>query len=105
MRAGLGTKLRHLLDLLDGDVERLYRELGVDFRPRYYPVFRALLDEGAGTIRAIEAHSGLTHSALSQTIAGLRRAGLVTAKRGDDGRERWIHLTDKRRRLAVRLQP
>ena len=48
---GLGTLLRRLLDLLDGDVQRAYDELGLDYRPRYTPVVVALLDLGPSSIR------------------------------------------------------
>ena len=37
--------MRHVLELLDGDVARVYSDLGVpDYRPRYSPVVRALVE-------------------------------------------------------------
>src|SRR5947209_2459339 len=37
--------MRHVLELLDGDVARVYAGLGVpDYRPRYSPVLRALTE-------------------------------------------------------------
>jgi len=106
MRPGLGTTLRRLLALLDGEVERVYAEAGVDFRSRYYPVFRALEREGTCTIRALAHRSGLTHSALSQTITEMRRAGLVTVMPGEeDARERNVHLSAKGQRMLTQLQP
>ncbi len=53
---GLGTLLRHLLELLDGDVEQAYAELGLDYRPRFTPVVRALLESEPRSIRDIANH-------------------------------------------------
>ena len=76
---GLGTLLRHLLELLDGDVQRAYDELGLDYRPRYTPVVAALLDLGPSSIQDIARAAGITHSAASQTVAQMAevRAGLA----------------------------
>ena len=43
MDHALGTRLRTLLDRLDGDVASVYPRLGLhDYRPRYSPLIRAL---------------------------------------------------------------
>src|SRR4029077_1334147 len=48
----LGTLMRHVLELLDGGVSRVYSDLGVpDYRPRYSPVVRALVECGPLSIR------------------------------------------------------
>ena len=92
-RRTLGTLLRHLVELLDGDVEAAYREAGLDFRSRYTPVVRLLTQQGPSTIRAISIYGGITHSAASQTVAEMVKRGLAQAEPGDDGRERIIRLT------------
>ena len=102
---GLGTLLRHLLELLDGDLERIYRDLGFDYRPRFTPVVRALMEREPRSIREIADHSGLTHSAVSQTVAGMKRAGLVSlVKDRADARARLARLTPHGRALLPRLQ-
>jgi DNA-binding MarR family transcriptional regulator len=102
---GLGTLLRHLLELLDGDVELAYRDLGLDYRPRFTPVMRALTAAQPRSIREIADHSGLTHSAVSQTVAEMRRAGLVGLGRDrTDARARLVRLTTRGRALLPKLQ-
>lgn len=91
--AGLGTLLRHLVEVLDGDVEAVYREQGLDCRSRFTPVIRHLEAAGPSSIRQIAAASGLTHSAISQTIAEMLKKGLVQSARGADARERIISFT------------
>lgn len=91
----LGTRVRRLLELLDGDVASLYREAGLDYRPRYTPVMRVLLREGESTIGELAARSGLTQPAVSQTVAQMARDGLVSTRPTRDRRVRNIGLTDK----------
>lgn len=91
--ATLGTLLRHLTELLDGSVEDAYRSLSLDYRPRYTPVMRVLLAQGPASIRAISLRAGITHSAVSQTVAQMVRAGLVALEPGGDARERIAALT------------
>ncbi|WP_446209644.1 MarR family winged helix-turn-helix transcriptional regulator [Micromonospora sp. IBSANI012] len=92
----LGTRLRHLLDLLDGEVAAVYADLGLPgFRPRFTPVIRALAASGPASIRALAEATGVTHSAASQTVAQLAKAGLVTLSPGADARQRIAHLTPR----------
>jgi DNA-binding MarR family transcriptional regulator len=91
--ATLGTLLRHLLALLDGDVEATYRSAGLDYRPRFTPVMRHLEETGVSSIRSIADATGITHSAASQTVAEMVKKGLVVAEQGEDARERMIEFT------------
>lgn len=89
----LGTLLRHLLEMLDGAVEQAYQRAGLDYRPRYTPVMRVLIDVGAASIRTISQRAGITHSAVSQTVSQMAGRGLVTLTAGADARERIVALT------------
>ncbi|GAA2384320.1 MarR family transcriptional regulator [Catellatospora methionotrophica] len=95
-REAVGTLLRHVLELLDGDVAKVYaeRELA-DYRPRYSPVVRALLSGGPMPIRDLARAVGVTHSAASQTVAQMSGAGLVDLTPGADARQRLVSLTPK----------
>jgi len=102
---GLGTLLRHLLELLDRDVQRAYENLGLEYRPRYTPIVRALLAAEPSSIRQIADHSGLTHSAVSQTVAQLKRQGLVKLVTANaDARARLVRFTPRCRTLIPALQ-
>lgn len=93
---GLGTRLRHVLDLLDGDVAQVYARLGLaDYRPRFSPVVRAIVTLGPSSIRDVARATGVTHSAASQTVAQMSRCGLVALEPGQDARERIVRLTDR----------
>ena len=99
-----GTALRRLIDQFDGAVEQAYRDDGLDFRPRYTPIVRALVADGPQTIRALAATLGVSHSAVSQTIAQMAARGLVTVKPGRDARQRIVALSDAGVALLPRLR-
>jgi DNA-binding MarR family transcriptional regulator len=101
----LGTRLRHLIELLDGSVARQYVAAGLaDYRPRYTPVVRVLLGRQNATIKEIAALAGLSHSAASQTVAQMAKAGFINTSPGDDARERIVSLTETAEAIVPRLQ-
>lgn len=101
----LGTRLRLLLDLLDGGVAAVYDDLGLHgFRPRYTPVVRAIAAAGPSSIRELARVLGVTHSAASQTVAQMAGDGLVATAPGADARERIVHLTPKAESLLPALE-
>lgn len=101
----VGTLLRHVLEVLEGDVAQVYRDQGLaEYRPRFSPVVRALLAEGPLTVRDLAETIGVTHSAASQTAAQMARAGLVTHTIDpEDARRRLIALTPKARALLPHI--
>lgn len=105
MKPGLGTQLRHLIELLDAGVEASYKQAGLDYRPRYTPVMRALLAQEPMTIGEIAAHAGLTQPAATQTVALMIKEGWLTATTGTrDGRQKLISLSATAHELLPRLQ-
>ncbi|MCC8620099.1 MarR family winged helix-turn-helix transcriptional regulator [Xanthomonas vesicatoria] len=100
----LGTLVRHLIELLDGDLEAVYAAAGLDWRPRYTPVLRALLRSGPLSIKALAQEIGITHSAASQTVAQMTRQRLTVLKPGADARERIVTLTPKAKTMVPALQ-
>lgn len=105
MKATHGTQLRHLIELLDGAVGAAYEEAGINYRPRYTSVVRALMASEPASIGAIAETAGITQPAATQTIALMVKDGLVSAEAGPtDGRQKLIRFTDKGRDLIPRLQ-
>lgn len=100
----LGTLLRHLIELLDGEVEAAYVAADLSWRPRYTPVLRALMSQGPQTIKAIALKIGISHSAVSQTVTQMVKDELVDLRPGKDARERIVTLTPKTEQMIPRLQ-
>lgn len=89
-----GVLLRRLIDHLDGAVEQAYVDAGLDYRPRFTPIMRALLNDGPSSLRALSARTGVTHSAVSQTVSQMVARQWVSLVPGQDARERIVTLTD-----------
>ncbi len=101
---GLGTQLRRLLELLDGELEQIYRKDHPFYTPRFTPVMKALSTEKHLTIKAIAERSSVSHSAASQTVAKLSHHGLVELDHDTDRRERKVTLSDDGRALLPWLE-
>lgn len=104
MKPGLGTQLRHLLELLDGAVEKAYALAGMRYRPRYTPVMRALMAQEPSTIGQIADAAKITQPAATQTIALMIKEGLLVSESGPvDGRQRLIRLSPRGRAILPKL--
>ncbi|MFY0581159.1 MarR family winged helix-turn-helix transcriptional regulator [Cystobacter fuscus] len=96
--------MRHLIELLDGDVAQAYVDAGLDYRPRYTPVMRVLAAEESASVGRIAQVAGITQPAATQTIALMKKQGLVTVSAGADGRERVVRLSVEGKRMLPKLQ-
>lgn len=97
--------LKRLLDHLEEELVSLYDERGITgVRPRFSMVLIRLAHEGPMTVGQLAEASGRTHSAASQTVAVMRREGLVTSEPGRDARTRRVVLTDAGRALVPWLE-
>lgn len=102
--AFLGTKLRHLNASLDAAVQEHYDRLAVPFRPRFFPVAKALQEAPAG-IGNLARRVGVSQPAMTQTVTEMRRAGLVAAIASADRRVRLIALSPFGAEVVARLAP
>lgn len=93
--------LHELLREMDAAIVGVYRERGLErVRSRFVLPLVRLARRGPQTIGELAEQAGHTHSAMSQTIAQMRRAGLVRSAAGQDGRTRSVSLTDDGRELV-----
>jgi DNA-binding MarR family transcriptional regulator len=96
--------LRLLQAAMDDDIARLYTERGIDgLKPSYVMELLRLHSRGPMTITELAASVDRTHSALSQKVAAMRKAGLVTTATGDDARSKKVTLTPKAAGIVDRL--
>jgi DNA-binding MarR family transcriptional regulator len=97
--------LHRLLAHVEAEIEQVYashRIAGV--RPRFaYPMIR-LAHTGPLTIKDLAGSLERSHSAMSQTVAAMRRQGLVETEPGDDARTRRVALTTRGRELVPFLE-
>nr|WP_132427178.1 MarR family transcriptional regulator [Pseudonocardia endophytica] len=93
-----------LLRHMDDDIASLYAERGVTVRTRFSIVLIRLHHLGPLTVRELAREIDVTHSAMSQTVAALRRQGMVATAPGSDARTRTVSLTDRGRETVPFLE-
>ena len=102
---GLGTQLRHLIELLDDGVSEANDYAGLRYRPRYTPIVRALAGGDALTIGQLADAAGISQPAATQTVGVMVKDGLVDVEPGPiDARQRVVALSARGRELLPRLQ-
>lgn len=96
--------VRLLLAAMDNDIARLYDEAALDdVRPTWVMELIRLHRRGPMTIAELARSVQVTHSAESQKVAAMRRAGLVRTVPGSDARSKRVTLTAKAVRIVDRL--
>src|SRR5687768_11894345 len=105
MDEGLGSRLRTLLAILDDDVQAIYDERGLDYRPRFFPVVQVLLTQDSCSIGELALRMAVSQPAVTQTVNEMKRLGLLSAADSDDKRQRPVRLTAAGKELAHALQP
>ena len=102
---GLGTQLRHLIELLDDGVSEANDYAGMRYRPRYTPIVKALAGGQPLTIGQLAEAAGITQPAATQTVAVMAKDGLVDVAAGAiDARQRVVALSPNGRALLPRLE-
>ena len=105
LSTGLGTQLRHLIELLDDGVSEANDYAGMNYRPRYTPIVKALADGRPRTIGQLAEAAGITQPAATQTVAVMAKDGLVEVAAGAvDARQRVVALSPDGRALLPRLE-
>lgn len=103
---GLGSRLKRLSDRCLADVELLYKESGIDFEPRWFPVFMLLLEKKSLTITQATEILGISQPHVSLYVKEMTKAGLVQFKANpDDGRSKVLSVSRKGLSTAKQLQP
>lgn len=100
------TRLKRLAEGLQADVARLYREMDVDFEPKWFTMLYALYYNNTMSVIELSGLLGLTHPAIIQFTEQMQRKKLVTTvKDKTDARKKLIQLTEKGRQTFVRIEP
>lgn len=97
--------MRLVIESVNDAIAEVYEQRGVQgVPPRYSMVLIRLGALGSLTIRGLATEVEVTHSAMSQTVAAMRRDGLVETVPGADARTREVALTDLGRDLVPFLE-
>jgi ribosomal protein S18 acetylase RimI-like enzyme/predicted transcriptional regulator len=100
----LASRLKNLSDNLMQGVARIYREMEVDFKPRWFPVTHYLFTHGAVSVTSLAKALRQSHPAILQVTNVMKKKGLVIIEKDEkDQRKTIIALTPEGRKMAENL--
>ncbi|WP_394811265.1 MarR family winged helix-turn-helix transcriptional regulator [Streptomyces xanthii] len=89
---------------MDADIGRVYADRRIEgLKPTWVMELLRLHARGPMTIAELADSVERTHSALSQKVAAMRKAGWVRTVVGDDARTRKVELTERAHEVVARL--
>lgn len=95
-KAALGSRLRLMTAVVTDDAAKIYELYGVDFMPKWFPVFYTLAEEREITITEIANEIGHSQPSVSKIIQEMTVAGLVQESlKTDDKRKNNVVLSEK----------
>jgi DNA-binding MarR family transcriptional regulator len=96
--------LRLLQQAMDADIARIYAEAQIEgLKTNWVMELLRLHHSGPMTITELAESVERTHSAMSQKVAAMRKAGWVRTSQGTDARSKKITLTTKATRIISQL--
>ncbi len=102
----IASRLRRLTETLTRDDAEIYRMAGLEFRPKWFPVFLTLSDGEAHTVTSIAREIGQSHPSVSVMAREMQKAGLLEERKSTtDARSTELCLSDAgRRQLPMFLE-
>ena len=102
----LASRLKMLSEKLMTDGVRVYRESGLDFEPRWFPVTCYLKDCGPAPLTTVARELGQSHPAIVQVVRIMEKKGLVVRIKDEtDSRINRVGLSAKGKEMLTRLEP
>lgn len=102
----LATRLKRLSERLAHDVNKVYKELNLNFESKWFLVLELLSRRKTLSIVDIADELKLTHPAIVQFVDQMLKAKLITAhKDSKDGRKRMVALSANGKKLLKDLAP
>lgn len=101
-----GSRLRRMSEYYISEINKVYKEKGIDFEASWFPVFYFLSRKEEVNLREIADELQVSHSAISQLIKNLKGRGLVTTTPSEeDRRQNMVKLTPAGETLLDSLKP
>lgn len=100
------SRTKRMTDMLFGQVQDLYEQAGLNFKPMWF-AFLLTLKHGNGLdIKTLAERRRITHSAASQIVKDLAKNGLVeVAAEKHDLRQKKVTITEEGRKTLYKLIP
>ncbi|MBN1150223.1 MarR family transcriptional regulator, partial [candidate division WOR-3 bacterium] len=105
--SAIASRTKRFLDILVKDGEMVYRNQGIQFKTKWFPVFYALYkSDGPLSITDISNSLHFTHPNVIKIVRSMAKKGMVISLKDEyDARKHLIKLSDKGRTLIPVLEP
>lgn len=95
-KVALGSRLRLMTAIITDDAARIYESYGMNFMPKWFPVFYTLMEEKEITITEIAVEIGHSQPSVSKIVQEMIAVGLVEEnQKTNDKRRNIVGLTTK----------
>lgn len=102
----IATRLMRLSEQFRKDGALVYKEYGIDFEPKWFPVIYVLHHKTQLSVVELAAEIGYTHPSTISLLKELEKQKLVRGQKDKlDQRKRIIRLTEQGRALVTRMEP
>lgn len=102
----LASRLKMLSEKLMADGVRIYKEAGLDFEPRWFPVTYYLKNHGPAPLTSIARALNQSHPAVIQVVRIMEKKGLVERSHdANDSRINRVNLSERGKEMIGRLEP
>ncbi|HEX2845853.1 MAG TPA: MarR family winged helix-turn-helix transcriptional regulator [Chitinophagaceae bacterium] len=102
----LATRLQRLSDMMRKDGLQIYKDHGIAFEPKWFPVIYTLHHKPLLGVVEIAAEIGYTHPSTISLLKELEKEKLIRSKKDKtDERKRLIQLTGKGQALIDQMKP
>ncbi|WP_316634988.1 bifunctional helix-turn-helix transcriptional regulator/GNAT family N-acetyltransferase [uncultured Flavobacterium sp.] len=104
-KVALGSRLRLMTAMITDDAAKIYESYGMNFMPKWFPVFYTLIEEREITITEIATEIGHSQPSVSKIIQEMIAAGLVEESlKSNDKRRNIVGLTQQGKEFSKELK-
>jgi DNA-binding MarR family transcriptional regulator len=102
----ISTRLQRLSELIRKDGLQVYKDHGIEFEPKWFPVIYTLHLKPLLGVVELAAEIGYTHPSTIALLKELEKEKLISSKKDKtDERKRLVQLTPKGLELVTQMKP
>lgn len=102
----ISTRLQRLSDRIRKDGLEIYREMGISFEPKWFPVIYVLHKKNVLSVVEIATEIGYTHPSTITLLKELEKEKIIRSKKDkSDERKRLLQLSTKGQQLIAQMGP
>lgn len=104
-KMALGSRLRRLSEHMTDNAAQVYKMYGIEFKPKWFPVYYVLARGQEKTVTEIAEEIGHSHPLISKIVNEMSKDGLVIQKKdAGDARKNVVYLSEKGHEITAKIQ-